>query len=730
MTATALLEKGSRLDERFELIDVLCSGEFTTSYLALDTLRGDRCVVKELAPVGAPREGGVVHLDHLGIVGQHLRQRFLEEARKLARIHLPCVLPIRSTFSERGTAYYVTDYLDDAHNLDDLLAAGAALPLTRALPILFELREALDELHERGVVHKNLKPANLILTAAGKLVLTDFAAAREWYADATENHETLFDSPYVAPEQLSAHLNRGPATDVFAYGQVAYHLLTGHHAPHATELLKGSSPRPASALRPDVDEVLSNAIDQCLKPRYLDRPQTIDDLRELMNCSDEDDEDGLERLRRLDETAAKLKKFHFEIRQCPACGDVLEAPHLLRKGVCPVCHDGQIKMRIISENFCPVCGGGVLRQKSREGLCPLCHTAWLEFRREKLFARKKIAECRNCDAKFEVEGFIATLLRPEPPDGEPPMQKTWAEWNSDSPRPDQILTCDSCHAQFDRSEDGRMRQMWPEPEKYKALYPDEWARVAAGLLPHQGNAECGSCRADYCIDGGTITLLKGYRDPFGFAARYEGKLLRIEDLPFLGSGKESRKPGLVCVCCPTELDFYEESEAQEEQFYLVRTDNRTLRPLIGQVRTMEDWHRISRHLPVRDYEAQWQREFDQAVIRAFELGDLWFDEDVLWRGPARRLEERNDELEEGGSGTVLITTEEIAFGGLIRKWRRPLSDIESVEADEDTITFHFRDEPAPILFDISPVELTATLEHTSRSVLLNAVNLAIRLGCA
>src|SRR5687768_4407085 len=96
----APLAIGTILSDRFEVLDVLGQGVFTITYLAKDKLRGDKCVVKELAPTGSEREEDVLDLKPLGVAPQHLRQRFHDEIRRVGRLHLPSVLPVRSTFSE------------------------------------------------------------------------------------------------------------------------------------------------------------------------------------------------------------------------------------------------------------------------------------------------------------------------------------------------------------------------------------------------------------------------------------------------------------------------------------------------------------------------------------------------------------------------------------------------------------------------------------------------------
>ena len=120
--SVAPLPIGTTLADRFELLEVLGAGAFTIAYRARDVLRGDECTVKELAPDGTSRdEQGVLDLTRSGVAAQHLRQRFHEEARRVGRMHLPSVMPVRATFSERGTAYFATDFDPDATTIERIL---------------------------------------------------------------------------------------------------------------------------------------------------------------------------------------------------------------------------------------------------------------------------------------------------------------------------------------------------------------------------------------------------------------------------------------------------------------------------------------------------------------------------------------------------------------------------------------------------------------------------------
>jgi serine/threonine protein kinase len=731
MTASPL-PVGAVLAERFELLEVLSQSVFTTTYKAKDGLRGDLCVVKELSPEGATRDDNdVLDLSPLGVGAQHLRQRFLDEVRRVGRLNLPSILPVRSTFSERGTAFYVIDYIPGATTVTRHVLEFGRMPYNELVEMLSPLMDTLEGMHDRRVVHKDIRPENLLLTPSKKLILVGPGGAREWLADAREAQDVFFNSPYAPPEETTDRLDRGLATDVYGLCATLHFMLTGTPPPSAIERADGVAVPPIPLIRRDVDAKFVAAIETGMSLQYLERPQSIGELRRMIE-PDDGFEDAEERLERLDQLIYKMRNFSFEKRQCPSCRGVLETLRPLPKGHCPVCHDGLIKKRELHERFCPACSGGVLKTLDNSSpleICPVCHTGRLETKRKSFLSKEIVSRCAKCDAHFEVEGEKAKLIEPEQQEGKGFQvgdTQTWDEWRQVSGRPAELLACDTCDAQYDPVGDGRWQQIVPVPTKWRSLYPDEWAKVAAGLDPIAGNAECTSCKADYHVEGDKVTLLAAHRDPFGFAERHRGRLLKGEDLAWKGAGKESPNPGLVCSECQAEMDF------DGEDLRLIRSTHPVLRRAIGHTKTLEDWHKLAQGLPVSGHEHDFDQEFDQAIVHAYEAGTISFEEraeqPVLWRSPAVRLEEKRDKLKEGRGGLLIITPDGISFGSLVRKWKQPMSAISDVSADENVLTVVLEDSDAPVLFELEPVQLTIKLEHSKRTVELNALNLAMRLA--
>jgi len=154
-------------------------------------------------------------------------ERFRREARLAASLHHPNVVGIIEVGEHEGRYYLVMEYLT-GQTLADLLDDGKSLPLTRAVELLHPLAEALDYAHAKGVIHRDVKPGNVILADDGKRpVLTDFGLVKSRLEEGTTTTGVVLGTPeYMSPEQIQGK-ELGPAADQYALGIIAYQMLTG-----------------------------------------------------------------------------------------------------------------------------------------------------------------------------------------------------------------------------------------------------------------------------------------------------------------------------------------------------------------------------------------------------------------------------------------------------------------------------------------------------------------------
>ncbi len=704
------LAPGTILSNRFEIQSVLGRGGFAIAYQAHDHVRQDDATIKELAPMGSVREAdGLLNLNDPNPL--RLRDRFLDEARTLARLDLPGVLPVRATFVENGTAYFATDYIWNSESLQNLLDRESKMDPDGALDVFFQLLETLEALHAKRILHRDIKPSNILLAPDGHAILIDFGAAREWLADVSHRQTILFTPGYAPLEQLAERAARGPATDLYALCATLYHMLTGQPPLPAAGRAAGEELTPVDRLRPGLDPSVVKAIEAGLALKFGERPQTAERLRALF--TEPDSTLPHMELAAYDKELVRLKQFRFDRRGCPSCGEPMDEPKPLKKGACPVCHEGFVKQRLLSDRQCPVCKMGALHlQKNSAPLsaCPNCKLGKLAAKRKSLLKPELSLTCQACNTVYESQKDGMS------PADKPDEFKTWDDWRALSGRSIEIWHCDSCDAQFDALPDGRRKLVTKAKDLgFDRLYPEEWARVAAGLDPGAGNAVCNACEADYFVDDASLTLLGAKEDTFGFAEYQVGRHLDLEDVRWLAVGKESPNHGLVCPKCDTELD------RDSDFFRLVRSHNPHLSRYIGEPFTFEDWHRIAQGLPTIGDEGDFQAGIESAIAQAYVEGHIGFDNgnDLLWKGPASL-----DDQE----ATLTITAGEIVFGGLLRKDRRPLDALTAARGQSDTLTLTFRGSTEPVEYEIDPMELSVVLESGPRTVVLNAEHLAARLS--
>ncbi len=716
------LREGTVLDERYAVGRVLGRGGFGLTYAVEDLARGTPAVVKELAPLGS-RRGSYDEIEFAGLgpaASQRLRHQFTAEARQLQRVRVPRVPQFRSVFHEHQTAYYATDYIRGAKPLSEFVGGQARLEPAFVESLLLMLMETLGGLHDHGILHRDVKPSNVLLAPSGEPYLVDFGSARQWHADLTAAHAVQFTPGYAPLEQLLEQGRRGPATDLYGLGATIYALLAGSPPVGAVERADGAVLVPLAMARPDVTTRLAAAIERLLELHMEDRPQSVKELGEILSADGYEREDS-NKVRELDSKRRRLRQFRYDAMQCPSCGDVLESPTALPARTCPVCRDGSIRNRRNEEMLCPSCRGGILSKVDNRGplhYCPSCKIGRMARVGRFRFRKPKEWRCEAC--KFVL---VASDGGASDADG---RVQSWQEWREQSGRGERGVGCDACLAQFDVTPDGRWLRVSQDllGDGWSRLYPDEWARVATGLAPDAGNAYCEACESDFFVADGYLTLLTDpVSDPYGFAGNYCGELIAVADLPYFAVGKESGRPGLVCASCGTEFD------EGEDGLTLVRSPHARLRRQLNESLSLEDWHRTAQDLPQAGHEEELAEDIEDALSEAYVLGEIDFDprdRDLIWRGTASAVKERRGGAVLGRQQKLVVRADSLSFGGLLRRRTELVRDIERLDVDGNRLRIHFVGEE-PLWLEVEPVTLTFKLESGRDEVEIGAEQLARRL---
>jgi len=205
-------------------------------------------------------------------------RRFYLEAQIAGRLSHPNIVTIHDvgTRESEGTAFIAMEYVTGT-NLQELLAGGGRLPIPQVADVSRQAADALDYAHGCGVVHRDIKPGNIVLTTGGQVKVLDFGIARAPSGDGTKPGRLLGTPNYMAPEQVIGGAVDGRA-DQFSLAVTLYHLLTGER-PFVGESLTAISyqvvnvmPPPPSRLNPalpaEVDRILGRGLAKSAAERY------------------------------------------------------------------------------------------------------------------------------------------------------------------------------------------------------------------------------------------------------------------------------------------------------------------------------------------------------------------------------------------------------------------------------------------------------------------------------
>ncbi len=291
------LPAGSRLQGgKYKIIKVLGQGGFGITYLAEQTGLGMKVAIKEFFLKGscqrdsATSEVSIPVTDNRELVAK-CQKKFKSEARKIASLNNDHIVNIIDIFDENGTSYYVMKYLSGG-SLADKVQAGP-LPEKRALKIIDEVSDALESIHTHGLLHLDIKPANILFDERDRAVLIDFGVSK--YVDSQDDTTTTsslvgFSRGFAPLEQVNATISSlTPATDLYALGATLYNLVVGTTPPEASQVMDSGLPE----MPPQISEEVKYAVIKSMQPRKKDRPQNVRSFLEMLpseTSSPQDDE--------------------------------------------------------------------------------------------------------------------------------------------------------------------------------------------------------------------------------------------------------------------------------------------------------------------------------------------------------------------------------------------------------------------------------------------------------
>lgn len=212
-------------------------------------------------------------------------ERFIGEAATIARLRHPNIVGIHGLGRTPGGAYFIVMELVAGTNLDSVIAAGV-IPVADAVRWSIEMCNGIEDAHSKGIIHCDLKPANLLLDGVGRLRVTDFGLARSLAEHTPWTTDIEGTAPFMAPEQASRYWGRIDArTDVYGVGAVLFTLLTGRppwigrRLPDILADVISASPVVApTSLRPELPQSVSDLCRKCLSKAPEERYQTVEEV--------------------------------------------------------------------------------------------------------------------------------------------------------------------------------------------------------------------------------------------------------------------------------------------------------------------------------------------------------------------------------------------------------------------------------------------------------------------
>ncbi|HET7649587.1 MAG TPA: protein kinase [Gammaproteobacteria bacterium] len=264
---------------RYQLIKEIGRGAMGVVYLGRDPKIGRTVAIKTMS-LAEEFDGQVL---------DEVSQRFYREAETAGRLNHPSIVTIYDVGDDQGLAYIAMDFLS-GEALENFAVPGKLLPLDEAMAIVIKVAEALDYAHSQNVVHRDIKPGNIIYEReTGRVKITDFGIASLTDVSKTRTGTILGSPSYMSPEQVSGRKVDG-RSDLYSLGVTFYQLLRGD-LPFESASLTGlmfkiaNEPHPdVTFLRPDIPAVIKTVIDKALQKNAADRFQTGADMAKALRA--------------------------------------------------------------------------------------------------------------------------------------------------------------------------------------------------------------------------------------------------------------------------------------------------------------------------------------------------------------------------------------------------------------------------------------------------------------
>lgn len=288
-----LLQVGTILHGTYRIERYLSSGGFGNTYVVTNLQFGETLALKEFYLKGICQRDGdstmvsVCNSENTISFNQQC-EKFKKEARRLRSLNNQHIIKVYDLFEENGTAYYVMDYVDGENLSTRLARTYTPLQEKIVLNYLNQILDGLEVIHNAGMLHLDIKPANIMVDSHDVLKLIDFGASKQQSTagGATSSTGISYTNGYAPIEQMAQNYDKfGPWTDFYALGATLYKLLTNQNPPSLSDIREdGTDDKHIAMPMPQVSKKMKRLVVWMLDDNRLNRPQSVQDIRSYLNC--------------------------------------------------------------------------------------------------------------------------------------------------------------------------------------------------------------------------------------------------------------------------------------------------------------------------------------------------------------------------------------------------------------------------------------------------------------
>ena len=286
------LPAGSILYGRYIVGRVLGQGGFGITYLAQDFQTKGFVAIKEFFPGAMATRTGTTVIPYSGVQGENFtygRDTFLDEAKTMAQFNgHPNIAGVQLYFEENGTAYFVMEYLDGCSFDDYIKNRGGKLSWADTAKVMVPILDVLGQIHEKGIVHRDVSPDNIYITKDGTVKLLDFGAARHSLGNVSQSLDVVVKHGFAPKEQYSRRGRQGPYTDVYAASATIYYALTGVKPDESIDRIEEDTMPAPTILGAKISQPLENVLIKGLAVDAKDRYQTALELKNALTVMPND----------------------------------------------------------------------------------------------------------------------------------------------------------------------------------------------------------------------------------------------------------------------------------------------------------------------------------------------------------------------------------------------------------------------------------------------------------